>query len=444
MRVYSIYLLIVCLSSGLVRCSVNDNEFIDPLDMLNYDRSTASMRRSRTQETSNNAKSVHDDRCTVFVSRFINSLLQNTGLSSKQKNQEELKSYTLVKISDKDLQSLKNMASNRNIDYVEIDRILNSMFTPFKKSMTDKYEGTSFNEIKGVLFWIFCGLILLLTLYVISKQIHFVLSYTFVFSVIIILAFASTWYSMYMKAVINRNVHLDHMPAHCQHTGGSWLHSSWFRRHDIEECKRFREAIILDPKYSISVTEVLSEMLSKIITKPIESLGESIYGFNKSVLKDIPFWAQILIVPIIIVIFIKSFLLAIALLVGRSLSMKSVFGYGGTSIGSGPTINDQNNTYSRTNNNTQPTTRVLPTITHMPQIPKVNLNINLFHPSNIVDDCKKIENNTSFLINNKLKTNKKNLSNLIEMLKNKEIDSVDSKNADSLAVKRYRHRTLSF
>jgi hypothetical protein len=40
----------------------------------------------------------------------------------------------------------------------------------------------------------------------------------------------------------------------------------------------------LDPKYSISVTEVLSEMLSKIITKPIESLGESIYGFNKSVL----------------------------------------------------------------------------------------------------------------------------------------------------------------
>jgi hypothetical protein len=160
--------------------------------------------------------------------------------------------------------------------------------------------------------------------------------------------------------------------------------------------------------------------------------------------EDIPFWAQILIVPIIIVIFIKSFLLAIALLVGRSLSMKSVFGYGGTSIGSGPTINDQNNTYSRTNNNTQPTTRVLPTITHMPQIPKVNLNINLFHPSNIVDDCKKIENNTSFLINNKLKTNKKNLSNLIEMLKNKEIDSVDSKNADSLAVKRYRHRTLSF
>jgi hypothetical protein len=39
------------------------------------------------------------------------------------------------------------MASNRNIDYVEIDRILNSMFTPFKKSMTDKYEGTSFNEV---------------------------------------------------------------------------------------------------------------------------------------------------------------------------------------------------------------------------------------------------------------------------------------------------------
>lgn len=159
--------------------------------------------------------------------------------------------------------------------------------------------------------------------------------------------------------------------------------------------------------------------------------------------EDFPFWTQIFIVPIIIIIFIKSFLLAIALLVGRSLSMKSVFGYGGTSIGSGPTNNDQNNTNNRTNSNIQPTTGVLPTVTHMPHIPKVNFNINLFHHNQAIDYSKTMEKKTYLSINNKLKTNEKYPNNLIEMLKNKEIDNVDSKYDDSLAVKRYRHRTLS-
>lgn len=52
----------------------------------------------------------------------------------------------------------------------------------------------------------------------------------------------------------------------------------------LDECKRYHEAIYLDPKYSIAVTEVLAEMFSKIMMKPLETLGESIYVFNKSAL----------------------------------------------------------------------------------------------------------------------------------------------------------------
>lgn len=52
----------------------------------------------------------------------------------------------------------------------------------------------------------------------------------------------------------------------------------------IDECKRYKEAIYLDPKYSIAMTEVLAEMFSKTLIKPIEVLGDSIHVFNKSVL----------------------------------------------------------------------------------------------------------------------------------------------------------------
>jgi len=62
----------------LIKCSADD-EFIDPLDMLNYDRLTKSMKKSIPKP------GVHEpfqnDRCTIFLSRFINILLINTGLS---------------------------------------------------------------------------------------------------------------------------------------------------------------------------------------------------------------------------------------------------------------------------------------------------------------------------------------------------------------------------
>lgn len=75
---------------------------------------------------------------------------------SKEENHEELKSYTSVKMSAQDLQLLKNMAINRDIDYIEIDRILNNMFTPMKKSAsgyqaTNNFGGISHVEVMNIL-----------------------------------------------------------------------------------------------------------------------------------------------------------------------------------------------------------------------------------------------------------------------------------------------------
>lgn len=43
----------------------------------------------------------------------------------------------------------------------------------------------------------------------------------------------------------------------------------------------------MNPILSIALTEVLVEMFSKMMTKPIESLGNSIYIFNKEVLSKL-------------------------------------------------------------------------------------------------------------------------------------------------------------
>lgn len=141
-------------------------------------------------------------------------------------------------------------------------------------------------------------------------------------------------------------------------------------------------------------------------------------------------------VPIIIIVIIKLMLLSCALLVGRSLSMKSMFGYGGTTIGSGPT-------YNGTNNSTHPMNLAQSPVTQIPEVPKVNFNINLFHPSSSIDYGKRIKD-TSFSFDNELKKKYNKQKNLISMLKNEVNDSVDSKECTDLIAKRHRHRTMSF
>lgn len=80
MRVFYFTVLIVCLSSPCAQCAVED-EFVDPLDMLNYDRATKSMKKPKTGNEDPSSGHIPNDRCTIFLSRFVNILLKNTGLS---------------------------------------------------------------------------------------------------------------------------------------------------------------------------------------------------------------------------------------------------------------------------------------------------------------------------------------------------------------------------
>lgn len=58
-----------------------------------------------------------------------------------------LKSYASVTISVQDLQLLKHMSSKKNFDYLEIDRILNVMFTPENENIC-KSQST-YNYLKS-------------------------------------------------------------------------------------------------------------------------------------------------------------------------------------------------------------------------------------------------------------------------------------------------------
>lgn len=71
LSVFLCYTLVVCVIKG---------ELIDPLDMGNYDRATKTMRKSKYVDTPQTSCSTND-RCITFVTRFVNIVLRNTGIS---------------------------------------------------------------------------------------------------------------------------------------------------------------------------------------------------------------------------------------------------------------------------------------------------------------------------------------------------------------------------
>lgn len=145
-------------------------------------------------------------------------------------------------------------------------------------------------------------------------------------------------------------------------------------------------------------------------------------------------------IPIVIGIIIKAMLMSCALLVGRHISMTSMFGRGSTTIGPEQTHADRLITNNRTHNSSCPTGEN--TVSQMPEIPKVNFNINVFHPSaSSIPTNNKNKNSSSdnqFKINNK-----KTEFNFLSMLKNVDNDSVDNKFSDDRRVNQLRPRTLS-
>lgn len=144
-------------------------------------------------------------------------------------------------------------------------------------------------------------------------------------------------------------------------------------------------------------------------------------------------------IPIIIIIIIKALLLSCALLLGRQLNMKSVFGYGGTSIGPESTSNRGFNKNTITKDNSS---HPIASVQH-PQLPKMNLNFNFFHPNSsnnkviLPDDYNLVFNRKCNKINQNIE------HDLASMLKDKDNDSVDSKISEELIKIKPRHRTLS-
>lgn len=119
--------------------------------------------------------------------------------------------------------------------------------------------------------------------------------------------------------------------------------------------------------------------------------------------------------------------------------MKSMFGYGSTTIGPEQPYTNKLNTNNVTDNSSLLTEFIQTASSQISEIPKYNFNINLFRPNSFDNNIeKKKKGNKQLKINFSEKED-----NLILMVKNEDNDNIDSKGLKDKYLNQLRPRTLS-
>lgn len=320
--------------------NTNNEDWVDPLDIFNYDRSTKSMYQNtrkasecgsnqceeklklceaeieklsqivpsvqnvkQSSPNSNQKKVSVEDGCMqsiVYMRRFVNILLKAAKLDEEMPL--DLDVDLRMSVSTDQLQILQLFGSGKgSISLQELESVLSSvLFTTRKSIFNNAIPWSAIFEFmlsKQVLVSMALCLVPMLLWRMLSG--HSIIRSLFIFlAVIFMMSFVITYLQMYKQeeikqyAILKRN---PEVPVECRPTSElSWL--QMFGRvmssklsYKSDECEKYYEAVMMDPFLKVKPTDVLSEMIGSFVLHPSENLGSAIAKFSSGILGNLPF-----------------------------------------------------------------------------------------------------------------------------------------------------------
>ncbi|KAJ9576893.1 hypothetical protein L9F63_006511, partial [Diploptera punctata] len=326
--------------------SSNDEEWVDPFDIFNYDRSTKSMYQNTRKDTeaksnecmeklkiceteleklsqsASSAKSMKESfvnssqkkvslennckQSVVYIRRFVNILLKAAELDNEMPL--DLDVHIRMSVSTAQLQILQQFGGGKeNIPLQELENVLSSvLFTAKKSVFSYDIPWAAYFEFlmtKQVLVAVALGLVPMLVLRMLSG--HSIIRSLFIFLVVIfMMSFVITYIQMIKQEEIKQYAILKknpEVPVECRPTSdltwvqlfGRYLNSKISYQSD--ECIEYYEAIMMDPFVKVKPTDVLSEMVGSFVLHPSGMLGSAIAKFSTGILANLPFGVNYLV-----------------------------------------------------------------------------------------------------------------------------------------------------
>ncbi|XP_075012597.1 chloride channel CLIC-like protein 1 isoform X2 [Calonectris borealis] len=302
---------IVLIGSG----KVQDDEWIDPTDMLNYDAASGTMRRPYKANYHDSEDKTVDTVSTEVLSscsREVDSLQQKIAECEKRNaKSHESRSFCIFK---RYLNKILNEAGKlglpeENVGHVHYDAEIILTKKTYLEILRFLNEGT----------WQSGAVDDALSDILINFKHHDYQAWHWRFED----TFGIDLYNMFLLAFAQHQAEIakmgqfDNVCAEKLDWGESlieWLRSKWTFQDD--PCQKYYETLLINPVLLVPPTKALAITFTNFVTEPLKHVGQGIGEFIKALMKEIPFILQ---VPVLIMMALA--VLAFCYGAGSSVSM---------------------------------------------------------------------------------------------------------------------------
>ncbi|KAM9238548.1 chloride channel CLIC-like protein 1 isoform 1-T2 [Leptosomus discolor] len=343
---------------------VQDDEWIDPTDMLNYDAASGTMRRPYKANYHDSADAVSTEVLSS-CSREVDSLQQKIADCEKRNaKSRESRSFYIFK---RYLKKILNEAGKLGLPeedvgrvhydaeiiltkqtYLEILRFLNEetwqsgavddalsdILVNFKHHDYEawhwRFEDTFGIDLYNVFLILLCLVCVVIVIATeLWTRIHWFVQLKRVLLISFLISFAWNWLYLYKLAFAQHQAEIakmgqfDNVCAEKLDWGGSlieWLRSKWTFQDD--PCQKYYETLLVNPVLLVPPTKALAITFTNFVTEPLKHVGQGIGEFIKALMKEIPFILQ---VPVLVTMALA--VLAFCYGAGSSVSMLRYFSF---------------------------------------------------------------------------------------------------------------------
>ncbi|NWT20786.1 CLCC1 protein, partial [Vireo altiloquus] len=334
---------VLCAVMLIGSCKVQEDEWIDPTDMLNYDAASGTMRRpykgnyrdsevgaldtvdteisqscSRAIDSlqhkiaeceKKNAES-HESRSFYIFKRYLNKILNEAGkLGLPEENVGHVHYDAEIILTRQTYLEILRFVSEKAWQPGALDEALSDILINFKHH-DDQAWKWRFEDAFGIdlynLFLLLLCLVCIVT--VIATELWTrVLWFVQLKRVLLIsffISFAWNWLYLYKLAFAQHQAEIakmgqfDNVCAEKLDWRGSlieWLRSTWTFQDD--PCQKYYETLLVNPILLVPPTKALAITFTNFVTEPLKHVGQGIGEFIKALMKEIPLILQ---VPVLI------------------------------------------------------------------------------------------------------------------------------------------------
>lgn len=255
-------------------------------------------------EQKNSDKITEQQECMqsrLYMKRFINILLQVSKLNEDMP--QKLDAHLYITVTPEQLTVLQQFSKgNNDVTLQKLDHVLSSVLFSSSSYVFEEY--ISWSVITNILPSRENLMVLVLgcvSIFLIWKVLSGHSLYQTMMMILVSLFIISFWMThrrMCKQAEIKQYATIKknpEVPLKCRPSSDVTWFEEIQRVFHRDECHKYYEAVMIDPALEVTPTIVLSEVVSRFLLHPSGILGSAVADFSNSILENLPFGANYLV-----------------------------------------------------------------------------------------------------------------------------------------------------